>query len=288
MDNNGFDNRDDFYSGYDNNSQGSGGFYGGYDNNSQNGGGFYTGYDDNKEDTYADPFSGRSYSQNAGLSDAEINYNVIRAKGIVNYDNFGLDGTSMDAVQSMHPNAKYADASDARSRLTKMLIVAGVFLAVGLLFLSTYFSKDAEQTDMLKNSEQVQAQVQHILAGNKFPESVLGIKSYNVTYRYHYDTNYYGGMDELTLDQLHMVGLSNISSDEMGKYISVHVNKDDPKRSLLITENFIGRGFLFFFFFALIAAIFIVIGIKLYRDCMSGKTAVYTNEQGVKVYQKLK
>ncbi len=56
MNNNGFDSRDDFYSGYD--------------NNSQNGGGFYTGYDDNKEDTYADPFSGGNYNQNAGLSEA--------------------------------------------------------------------------------------------------------------------------------------------------------------------------------------------------------------------------
>ena len=56
MNNNGFDSRDDFYSGYD--------------NNSQNGGGFYTGYDDNKEDTYADPFSGGNYNLNAGLSEA--------------------------------------------------------------------------------------------------------------------------------------------------------------------------------------------------------------------------
>ena len=56
MNNNGFDSRDDFYSGYD--------------NNSQDGGGFYTGYDDNKEDTYADPFSGGNYNQNAGLSEA--------------------------------------------------------------------------------------------------------------------------------------------------------------------------------------------------------------------------
>jgi len=70
MNNNGFDSRDDFYSGYDNNSQNGGGFYGGYDNNSQNGGRFYTGYDDNKEDTYADPFSGGNYNQNAGLSEA--------------------------------------------------------------------------------------------------------------------------------------------------------------------------------------------------------------------------
>ena len=105
--------------------------------------------------------------------------------------------------------------------MIKMCVVAAVFLIIGLLFLGFYISKDT-------------AQVQHILVGNKFPESVLGIKSYNVIYKYSYEDSFYDGTDCLTLDQLHDIGLTNISSDMQGKIITTYADITNPKKSLLV------------------------------------------------------
>lgn len=148
-------------------------------------------------------------------------YNDIRARHVLNYDNFGYEPVGMEAVRRMHPNAKLADPTDGRSRMIKMCVVAAVFLIIGLLFLGFYISKDT-------------AQVQHILVGNKSPESVLGIKSYNVIYKYSYEDSFYDGTDCLTLDQLHDIGLTNISSDMQGKIITTYADITNPKKSLLV------------------------------------------------------
>ncbi len=294
MNGNDRDPRNGFYNGYtdqngfynSNTDPEQNDFYTGYTDPAQSN--FYNGYTDAPQDAQGS-FNGNS-SDPYGMPEPDpiAMYNDIRGRKVVNYDFFGFGAVSMETVRSMHPNARLAGPVEARSRLIKLLIVGGIILAIGLLYMGLYLSKDAAQTELLNNSEVVDAQLENVLPGQKFPESMLGIKSYDVSYRYHYIDNYYGDTDQLTLDQLHMVGLDKTSKKEDNIYIKINVDKNDPHRTLLIRENYIGRGSAFLAVFAVIAVIFFIAGFKRYSDCMSGKTAVYINETGKTIYQKIK
>lgn len=267
---------------------------------SDNNNNFYHGYDEQhntnndvfyNENTYLnsndDLYNKTGNTNSFDHEDANNLYYDIRARKVINYDNFGFGAVSMETVWQMHPNAKLAGPIDARSRLIKMLIVAGIFLIIGFVFLSFYFSHDSAQNDHMNNSAAVQGEVQHILEGNKFPEHLLRIKSYKVLYKYYYEGVFYNGSDLLTLDQLQSIGLTNISSDNQGKKITAYADMKDPNYSWLVKENFIGRGFAFFIVFAVIAFIFVIIGLKRHSDCMTGRVAVYINETEKKVYQRI-
>ena len=140
----------------------------------------------------------------------------------------------------------------------------------------------------MDNGSTVQGTVNHILDGNKFPERMLGIKSYEIVYTYNYDGRNDRGGDTVTLDQLSESGLPRLSHESMGRKVTVHFERSEPARSILVMENYVGRGWLFFGFFAVIAIVVFCIGIKRYSDCVSGKTAVYINECEKKRYKRIK
>ena len=269
--------------GYDPNNE----FYNGYNSQNENNIGFYTGYNDVPPETeqggMKDPFT------SSGISDEERLYQTVRTRNISNYSFFGFGPVSMETVRQLYPNAKLASPADAMSRLIKAGIVALIALVIGIIFIVVYSGKDAKQTEFMENISVAPGVVQHILDGNKFPERLLGIKSYQVLYTYVVDGTTYKGSDLLTLDQLQSIGLPNgISSQNMGKEITVYVNKTDSTDTMLAKENYMGRGWLFFGIFAIIAAAFFCVGIKQYSDCISGKTAVFTNENLQKKYQRIR
>lgn len=278
MNRNGFDNGNGFYSGENNDN----GFY-----SDQNNDVFHNTtdfYQDSQipDDGFKDPFSAAQDPYPTDL------YEDVKNRHVLNYDNFGFSPVGMEAVRAMHPNARLATPIDAKSRLLKLVIAAVIVFVLGLIPVFICVGKEAEQNILLDNMVTAEAEVLDMSIGDKMPEKLVNIKSYYVAYFYTFNDRHYHGSQQLTRDQLYAIGLSNLTSESKGRIVTVMINSRNPEQSILIKDNYIGRGFLMFSPFVLVALVLFIMGGVRYQSCMTGKTAVYENEVGKKKYQKIK
>ena len=209
------------------------------------------------------------------------------------YEYLSKGPVKMDVLRSYYPDARLASPADAKERLLQMIIPAAVLILVGIVILLIHISKDSEQTRFLANAAKAEGSLSIILPTLQFPEMLLDEECNVIAYNYTYEGVKYKGSQIMNNSQISEITLvdseSGINDTEKSnkKKLQVYVDKNDPSSSRLTKDNSLRNGFLYFGIFIVAALIFTVAGIIRYNNCISLKTAVYTNSKNKKKYHKI-
>lgn len=178
--------------------------------------------------------------------------------------------------QQIYPDARTATTADALGR-TLLLLLMGLCIFCYALYSCVQGVLSAEASaHTLASYTPVSGVVAGVYKYRGRPPF------YTVSYDYEYQETTYRSSSTLYNNTARPLGLTD--SDAVGRTVTVYVNPDNPKQTMLATKPYPA---FWYWLLLLPGAGLVIYGIKFYLDCKKGRRLVY-HSNGIKHFKSIK